>query len=367
MPVSPGDAEDLSRQAAELHEEAERSILGQVARVLSGGLSHPLWEQRRRDRAGALRRAIGAITARLGHRTRQWAAKAAGEAIERGQQAADDELSRVPGLGELPDRPEVDAAVAERSVTSGLRTLYDAIDDRTMSAYQRMVTRTVSLAEEGTITRLKAASTVLADLADSGVTGFVDRRGRNWELSTYVEMTTRTALANIQIDAHLERIQQLGVNLVYVSDAPYECEICRPWEGKILHVGGPEGRHTVRRGGSLFHRGTKVEVAGSLSEARAAGLFHPSCRHSLEAYIPGVTRLPTKPDTKGVTYEDTKKLRYLERQSRKWDRRAQVALTARDRADALRRMKQYRSRAKELTQQTGLPRKTYRERHGKAR
>lgn len=35
-----------------------------------------------------------------------------------------------------------------------------------------------------------------------------------------------------------------------------------------------------------------VHVAGTIAEATAKGLFHPSCRHSVSAYLPGATSVP---------------------------------------------------------------------------
>ncbi|MGX1274896.1 phage minor capsid protein [Streptomyces phaeoluteigriseus] len=60
--------------------------------------------------------------------------------------------------------------------------------------------------------------------------------------------------------------------------------------------------------------------------ARAAGLFHPNCRHSLSAYLPGVSTRPPHHATPGMTYEDTQRQREIERHIRAWKRRQAAAM-----------------------------------------
>jgi hypothetical protein len=58
-----------------------------------------------------------------------------------------------------------------------------------------------------------------------------------------------------------------------------------------------------------------VTTYPTLDEARAAGLFHCNCRHSVSAYQEGFTKpFGDVADPKG--YADTQRLRYLERQTR---------------------------------------------------
>jgi len=54
---------------------------------------------------------------------------------------------------------------------------------------------------------------------------------------------------------------------VKVSTHLGACELCQPWQGKILSFTG------------------KTEGYPTLEEARAAGLFHPNCRHAYGLYI----------------------------------------------------------------------------------
>lgn len=365
MAVSPEDSEDLAAGVADAYAAAEVGLLGRIAKFIGLGLNSDSWTNDRRNGAGLVRRTIGRIVGALTKRGRRAAAQAAREAERRGVAQADGELGALADT--LPPPSGVHAKLGTERMGDDLGKVEQAMSGQTMDAYHRIITQVSTSVEAGTATRLQAAARALDMFANEGITGFVDRAGRRWELATYVEMAVRTHVANVMIDAHTSRIESAGVRLVMVSEAPYECDLCKPWEGKVLEIGGPTGPHevTVNNAGG---RGTiTVRVAGSLSEARLAGLFHPNCRHSLEAYLPGVTRKPVKPDTKGVTYADTQKLRYFERQARKWDRRRAVALTDEGRKAADAKFKAWRAKAREHSNKTGLPRKTNRERHDAVR
>ncbi|WP_394425567.1 phage minor capsid protein [Streptomyces sp. SGAir0957] len=72
---------------------------------------------------------------------------------------------------------------------------------------------------------------------------------------------------------------------------------------------------------------------------------------------PRLSRVPKEQASRG-TYEDTQKQRYLERQVRKWKRHAAVALDDDQRRAANAKVRAYQARIRELTADTGLPRKS---------
>lgn len=127
------------------------------------------------------------------------------------------------------------------------------------------------------LTRRQATQRTLDDLWQRGISGFVDARGRQWNLATYVEMATRTALAQASAQAHLDMMGVEGFDLCQVSDSPHECPKCRPWEGKVLtRDNSGAGGKTLTLDSELDGDPVEVEVAGSVSEAIAAGLLHPN-------------------------------------------------------------------------------------------
>ena len=113
----------------------------------------------------------------------------------------------------------------------------------------------------------------------------------------------------------MDRLESLGQDLVHVSDSPEECEICRPFEHRVLSIsGGTTG--TLEDG---------VEVLCSVAEATARGLYHPNCTHSQSIYLPGITKLDSPAETADPeAYEERQRQRAYERRVRKWKKRVEV-------------------------------------------
>lgn len=365
MAVSPDDADDLAAEVVDAYSQAELGIVGRIAQFLGTGLDSDGWTGARRNGAGVVRRALASLLGPLFKKGRKAVSKATAEAARRGTSAANDELGSL--ADKLPKPPDKHAKKGAADIGKDLKPVEKAAVTQAMTAYQRIITEVSTLVEAGTKTRLQAAGEALARFANEGITGFIDKSGRRWQLASYVEMAVRTHTTNVMLAAHADRIQSAGVNLVMVSDAPYECEKCKPWEGKILQIGGPSGKHSVKVDKAGGGGSVTVQVAGSLDEARSKGLFHPNCRHNVTAYLPGVSRAPVKPDTKGVDYKDTQRLRQIERTARMWDRRRAAALTPEEKKLADDKFKEWRKKAAAHAAKTGLPRKTNRERDNATR
>ncbi|MFI0711703.1 phage minor capsid protein [Streptomyces inhibens] len=71
----------------------------------------------------------------------------------------------------------------------------------------------------------------------------------------------------------------------------------------------------------------RVVVQGTLDEARHAGFQHPNCRHSVSAYLPGVSSLIPPMRSDGKSYEAGQRQRAIERNIRKHKKRAAAAVT----------------------------------------
>ncbi|MDT0306119.1 phage minor capsid protein [Streptomyces sp. DSM 44917] len=370
MPVSPAMAENLAGAVAGLYEAAEVTIIERIAGALARGLESPLWAELRLAAVGSLRDAVGEVVAALQQDADGAIRAAVAAAYARGQQAAVAELGalspgRAAAARRLPGAPAVDRLAA--GLLDEVRPVYSRVTRVSDDVYRQVVARASAAPLLGVQTRRQAAQTALDRFADRGVTGFVDARGRGWDMRSYVEMATRTTVGRAAVEAHTGRLAAAGIDLVMVSDSPEECPRCRPWERKVLVREGPSGARTVEVEHSTEDgRTVSVRVAGSLAEARAAGLQHPNCRHTVSAYLPGVTRTPPRQEDRG-TYEQTQQQRYLERQVRQWKRRAAAALDDDKRRQANAKVRAYQRRIRELTAETGLPRKSQREQAETAR
>jgi hypothetical protein len=330
MPVDRTLADGLAQALVDLYADAERAITADMARRLRAGLRAPQGT----EKLGAineLRRAVQVIVARLDADLDGHVHQALTLAFARGGQAALDELARAGRLTDaqlaavraaLPGAEAINRLVW--TLTSTLRGTHLRILRWPLDAYREVIAATLPQTLLGTTTRLAAAQHAWDRLLDRGITGFVDRSGRRWQLASYVEMAARTGTAQAAVQGHLDRLGTAGIDLVIVSDAPQECARCRPWEGKVLHRGQrtEQVEHATRVGITV-----DVRVAGSVTEAVAAGLMHPNCRHSLSAFTPGITELPRRGATADPEGDKARqRLRELERRVRREKTKAAAAL-----------------------------------------
>lgn len=335
MPVDRTLAEDLTRTLVDLYSDLEQQIVADIARRLKAGTTGPDWAGQKLASINDLRNAIQHLIRRLDTDTTGVVEQTIALAFARGGTAALDELAKAGGLtpkqlaairGSLPGAEAINRLAW--SLASTLRGTHLRILRWGLDAYRDVIaTSALPQVLSGTTTRLAASQHAWDRLVSQGITGFVDKAGRRWQLTSYVEMATRTGVAQAAVQGHLDRLGAAGIDLVIASDAPQECELCRPWEGKVLDRMGPGGRHTVEvEHATIDKHMVRVEVAGSVVEAIMAGFLHPNCRHSISAYLPGITKIPTNTaDPQGDKARQQQ--RALERGIRKAKTQAAAALS----------------------------------------
>lgn len=224
---------------------------------------------------------------------------------------------------------------------STVQTMRFQILRQTQDVYRNIIAQVADQAALGVATRIQTARRALEKFAGEGITGFVSRDNRHYEIRSYVEMATRTTLLNAQREG---RINNIDNDLIIINKLPNPSPLCEPYERKILSISG------------------NSEQYPSLASAKANGLFHPNCRHSFTAYIPGLTKINAPQETDD--YEETQEQRYLERQIRAWKRREAVM---EDKSKARNRITEYRNRLVDLTEEFDLVRKRNREGNVSAR
>lgn len=215
---------------------------------------------------------------------------------------------------------------------------------QTLDVYRSIVAQASTQGVLGVDTRLIAAKRALAKFAQEGITGFIDNRGRHWEMRSYAEMSTRTALLNALREGRAAGLEEAGQDLIIVRTGPRYCELCEPWKNKILSLSG------------------KSEQYPSLVTAKAAGLFHPNCRCSYTAYTRGLTT--TQSSDIENNYEAEEHQRYMERRIRAYKR---VLAVEPDNVKAKAKVKEWRDKLKEHIAEEDLVRKSNREGNAQAR
>lgn len=365
MAVSRLDAEGLAGELTRLYGELEQTLAAGVARRLRAGIDSPDWLDQKLNGAGELRRWSEGLVKRLATASTPAARRAVTAAFNRGAEAAQRELSgrrsNADARRGVPNAPSIDrlaSSLAGRLDATGPRVVRSVVD-----AYRATVTAGAANVLGGALTRRDAAQRVWGDLLDKGFAGFTDVKGRNWSLAGYVDMATRTTTAQAAVAGQLDRQAELGLDLVIVSNAPQECVRCRPWEGKVLARNGPKGARDVEAEHGATDEMVTVHIAGTVDEAIADGLLHPNCRHSLSAFLPGLTTIPTHTaDPEGDAARQ--RLRALERQVRSAKLQETGALTPEAAAQAKARAAAAQAKIREhvkATKHLGIKRQPARE------
>lgn len=220
----------------------------------------------------------------------------------------------------------------EKAETATLRKMDDV--------YRQTVYKAQMSVAAGVKTLDQAIDTATRDFLAKGIQSIRYKNGHNVNISSYAEMAIRTANHRAMLMGEGKKRDEMGIHTVFVSAHAGTCELCRPWQGRILID-------------DVFSSGTREESEKTgyplVSEAIEAGLLHPNCRHHLATYFPGVTRLPEIPDDETVqkNYVAEQKQRQIERQIRYWKRMQAGALDPKQFTKAGQRVKQWHSRMRE--------------------
>ena len=374
MPVTGDQVADISRATVDLYRAAERAIVAEVTRRLNDGMDAPDWAVTRLGALSTLRRTVERILSVV----TQAAASTVRETLARAYR-----LGRAEATTGLPARllpRDSDAVRAGTVLTQVPRAglienlaaaLIEDVGQRhsnvvrnVTDVYRQVIAEATAVSVAGGMTRRQAAQNAYQRLVDKGVTSFTDRSGRRWRLTSYVEMGVRTVTQRAAVQGQVDRQAQLGLPFVVVSNEVQECELCRPFEGQVLrHDNGPTGR--IEATNPVTRKPVTVRVVATLDGARARGFQHPNCRHSVRAYLPGVTRLPEPPTEDPEGDEARQRQRAIERAIRRWKEREQAAFDPSAAAEARKRVRLWQGKMRDhLAANPQLKRLPYREQIG---
>jgi hypothetical protein len=336
MAVDQDLLDQIAGTIADLYRDVETALVKTIAQRLRKDLPSPFQEDKL-DAVRQLQAAAQAIVLRLQKARIQAIRQAIADAYRTGQQAA---LVGVPKA--IADQARVAETVIPnaRIIENLAQALHRDVGRVDMNilrapvdAYRAVQAATAARIATGSWTRREAAQAAWSKLISEGITSFTDRANRRWKLSSYVEMMARTNIQRAAVQGQTDRLADIGIDLIYISDNVQECKICRPFESKVLRRGaGPIGDIRVEHA-TRDDELVTVHVLDTLAGAMAKGLFHPNCRHSASAYLPGVTKLKKgTEDPDG--YKAREKQRYLERKIRAAKEQEVGALTPEAKKDA---------------------------------
>ena len=115
-----------------------------------------------------------------------------------------------------------------------------------------------------------------AELNAKGITSFVDKAGRQWGLSSYCSMATRTTARQAEVAATLTSDDWDLWQIVKIGST---CPLCSVYEGRVYSKSGTNPDYPP-----LSTAFGKIDFDGSNDLANTYLNIHPNCLHSLIRY-----------------------------------------------------------------------------------
>lgn len=261
----PADVRQFSEAEAtrlvQFYETAEREILDRLNRALLRG--------NKTEYLTMMKENIEAILNQLRAGNRTWCTEAIPRVYSQGLFSADAmlkdaDVSMKAGFGAIHQQA---AQVLAENAYQRFEDVVQVIGRQANDMYRELALENVRGTVIGYDTWKQTARRFREQLAERGVTGFKDRSGRTWRMTTYTEMVARTTTQQAHIEGTLNRLSEQDHDLIIVSRHKGACSLCAPWEGKVLSISG------------------KTKGYPTFAEAKAAGLMHCNCRHAVSLYI----------------------------------------------------------------------------------
>lgn len=368
--MDPEDGRETAEGVAAIYQAAELTLLSTMAGHLAAGADEDesAWEQQQQRERLAFRREAQSVARQL----QATGTPALGDAVRTagrlGRRRADEDLTdnRVAPSTARPDidgrrtpTPERTERMAQQAMRDiwAVNNVVAKVSDELYVKVKMNVGARVSANPGGL--RVDAVQQALDILTARGITGFKDNAGRNWSLSTYLEMKSRTVVNQELIESHTERMKERGHTLLVVSSHKRPAPQCQPYEGQVLSLDGEEG--TVTRNNAAGPGTVQVKIKATLKDARAQGFQHPNCRHAVSAFIPGASKtFTTEPDPEG--YAATQRTRELERAIRETKRKQATAVTPEAKKKQAAILRAQQKVIREHVEANGLKRRPRRER-----
>lgn len=336
--------EALLKQLLNLYSVAEFKMMKKVSARVRKGITDVGWNEDKFGDVQKLRKEIQALMKDTNELAKKGVSKGILDAYMKGIKSANlDHGLPITAMTDLiPEHLHRLILETHNLIDNTTLNILRSTDD----IYRQVISESTMHVMAGVDTQRQAAQAALNAFAAKGVTGFVDKIGRKWELGSYVEMATRTAVARAALQGHLDRQKMIGNDLVIVTSFAATCPKCAPWAGKVLSISGSDLKYP------------------SVDAARSAGLFHPNCKHTITAYFPFIDEYDGHAHDHGYdpkAYNDIQKQRYNERQIRKWKRIQAAAMYPEDEAKAAAKVAQWQSIQRQHILATGLRRDYHRE------
>ena len=193
----------------------------------------------------------------------------------------------------------------------------------TNDKYRQIIFNAQVYANTGAGTYEKAVDMATRDFLSAGINCIEYKNGSRHTVKEYARMAIQTASKRAYLTGEGEKRKEWGISTVIVKKRGNACPKCLPFCGKVLiddvwSGGVPDGKHRL------------------MSEAIAAGLYHPNCKDIHTTYFEGITECGepyTEEELKQIEedYKKEQEQQYAKRQAECFDRLEKYSLDSENR------------------------------------
>ena len=200
-----------------------------------------------------------------------------------------------------------------KATTNDMQQAETAVLRMANDQYLKAIFNAQVYANSGAGTYEKAVDMATRDMLSRGLNCVEYANGARHTLSDYADMAIRTASKRAYLQGEGEKRQEWGITTVIVNKRGNPCPKCLPFVGKVLID-------------DVWSGGKKSDgLYPLMSQAIAAGLYHPRCKDSHTTYFPGISTADdtwTKEELDAVERANQKETQrqYAERQAEKFRR-----------------------------------------------
>ncbi|MBP3328734.1 MAG: hypothetical protein J6L91_07490, partial [Clostridia bacterium] len=160
------------------------------------------------------------------------------------------------------------------SLQNDMATANSAVLRMVNDVYRETIFKSAMFVKNGVYTEKQAYDMAVKTFLDKGINCIQYKDGRRVNIADYAEMAVRTASQRAHLAGQGEFRKEIGRTLILISRHNTACELCKPFEHKVLI--------------DDVYSGGKPEDGDYmlLSEAMKLGFYHPRCRHGCGTYYP---------------------------------------------------------------------------------
>lgn len=328
--------ERMAGEILKVYEQAELEMSRRVAKRLEKGVTQPGWTEQKYGEMKAVTKQMTKVVDSLHRDVNVQVQRYVETGYEDGKSSFINEASEFTDISQIRELTPNAVKVAnimgdlDMSLSAADRLILRQVNDQ----YANIIAQTSALVATGSFTNKQAVQIALNRFADKGISSFIDKAGRRWEMTTYAEMATLTAIERATRQGYTDTMQEFGFDLAIISSHYGACPLCEAWENVIISISGKDTRYP------------------SLADAEAGGCFHPRCMHVFSTYYEGITKGgrkgPKAVTSPNIGYSARAQQRAYERSERRWKRRMAVAQSPEEERAAYARVRMYQERIRGL-------------------